>query len=163
MTMQNCGSTKVRPLVLHRYMLNSHVIVFYWYILNNSINSTLIKPYLWVQSTAQNLFLRNHYRCWPLKDFESFGGRSRVPCQCQTLEMRSEVAFTNSASHASDTSCPQALYVFSGSSLAAFNKNRTSTHGTRTGPVQHLTNFASLYRARRVLMHALWIYRPMQV
>ena len=42
-----------------------------------------------------------------------------------------------------------------GCSRAVLNKNRTSTHGARTGPVRGRTNFASPYGARRVLMHAL--------
>ena len=33
--------------------------------------------------------------------------------------------------------------------------HRTSTHGARTGPMRHRTNFASPYGARRVLMQAL--------
>ena len=39
-------------------------------------------------------------------------------------------------------------------------ENRTSTHGARMGPVRRRTNFASLYGARRVLMHALYAYGP---
>ena len=42
-----------------------------------------------------------------------------------------------------------------GCSRAVLNKNRTSTHGARTGPVRRRTNFAFPYGARRVLMHAL--------
>ena len=41
-----------------------------------------------------------------------------------------------------------------GCSRAVLNKNRTSAHGAHTGPVQHCTNFAFLYGAFRVLMHA---------
>ena len=42
-----------------------------------------------------------------------------------------------------------------GCSRAVLNKNRTSTHGCRTGLVRRRTNFAFPYGARRVLMHAL--------
>ena len=45
--------------------------------------------------------------------------------------------------------------LFPGCSRAVLNKNRTSTHGARTGPVRRHTNFASPYGTRRVLMHAL--------
>ena len=47
-----------------------------------------------------------------------------------------------------------------GCSRAVLNKNRTSTHGARTGPVWRRTNFASPYGARRFLMHALQAYGP---
>ena len=40
-------------------------------------------------------------------------------------------------------------------SRAVLNKNRATTHRVRTGPMRHRTNFASLYGACRVLMHAL--------
>ena len=54
------------------------------------------------------------------------------------------------------TSHSRAPYgLFPGCSRAVLNKNRTSTHGARTGPVWRRTNFASPYGARRVLMHAL--------
>ena len=42
-----------------------------------------------------------------------------------------------------------------GCSRAVLNKNRTSTHGARTGPVWRRTNFAYPYGVHRVLMHAL--------
>ena len=50
----------------------------------------------------------------------------------------------------------QAPYgLFLGYSRTVLNKNPTSTHGARTGPVRRCMNFASPYRAHRVLMHAL--------
>ena len=58
--------------------------------------------------------------------------------------------------YASVTSHSRAPYgLFPGCSQAVLNKNRTSTHGARTGPVRRRTNFAFPYEARRVLMHAL--------
>ena len=45
-----------------------------------------------------------------------------------------------------------------GCSRAVLNKNRTFTHGARTGPVRRRTIFAFPYEARRVLMHALLAY-----
>ena len=45
-------------------------------------------------------------------------------------------------------------------SRLVWNKNRTSTHGARTGHVHCRTNFASLCGAYRVLMHALKAYGP---
>ena len=47
-----------------------------------------------------------------------------------------------------------------GCSRAVLNKNRTSTHGARTGPMRHRTNFASPYGARKVLMYAVYAYGP---
>ena len=40
-----------------------------------------------------------------------------------------------------------------GCSRAVLNKNRRSTDGAHTGPLRRRTNFASPYRARRVLMY----------
>ena len=58
--------------------------------------------------------------------------------------------------NASVTSHSRAPYgLFPGCSRAVLNKNRTSTHGARTGPVRRRTSFASPYGARRVSMHAL--------
>ena len=63
--------------------------------------------------------------------------------------------------YASVTSRPQAPYrLFPGCSWTVFNKNCTSTHGTRTGPVRRRANFASPYGARGVLMHAWQVYGP---
>ena len=54
------------------------------------------------------------------------------------------------------TSHSRAPYgLFTGCSPAVLNKNRTSTDGAHTGPLRRRTNFASPYRARRVLMYAL--------
>ena len=59
-------------------------------------------------------------------------------------------------SNAPVTSHSRAPYgLFMGCSWAVLNKNRTSTHGARTGPVRRLTNFVSRYGGRRVIMRAL--------
>ena len=50
--------------------------------------------------------------------------------------------------------------LFPGCSWAVLNKNCTSTHEARMGPVRRRTKFPSPYGARRVLMHAFWAYGP---